>query len=58
MSTSPLVAVLKLVPPTGNILEGEVNGSWIDDIDGTDESVLSYWATTVGLPNKLKDYDN
>ncbi len=30
----PVGSVLKLVPPTGNILEGEVNGSWIDDIDG------------------------
>src|SRR6476660_2878693 len=30
----PVGSVLKLVPPTGNILEGEVNGSWIDYIDG------------------------
>jgi hypothetical protein len=25
---------VKLVPPFGNALEAEVNGSWIDDIDG------------------------
>jgi hypothetical protein len=30
----PIGSVLKLVPPFGNTLEGEVNGSWIDDIDG------------------------
>lgn len=27
-------SVVKLVPPFGGKLEGEVNGSWIDDIDG------------------------
>ena len=30
----PIGSILKLVPPFGNTLEGEVNGSWIDDIDG------------------------
>jgi hypothetical protein len=30
----PIGSVLKLVPPFGNSLEGEVNGSWIDEIDG------------------------
>ena len=26
---------VKLVPPFGNKLDAEVNGSWIDDIDGS-----------------------
>ena len=28
-------STVKLVPPFGGKLEAEVNGSWIDDIDGT-----------------------
>jgi hypothetical protein len=26
--------IVKLVPPFGGTLEAEVNGSWVDDIDG------------------------
>ena len=29
-----LGTVIKLVPPFGGTLEAEVNGSWVDDIDG------------------------
>ncbi|HEY6805919.1 MAG TPA: PilZ domain-containing protein [Pyrinomonadaceae bacterium] len=29
-----LGALVKLVPPFGGTLEAEVNGAWIDDIDG------------------------
>lgn len=29
-----LGSIVKLVPPFGGKLEAEVNGSWIDDIDG------------------------
>jgi hypothetical protein len=29
-----LGAVVKLVPPFGGTLEAEVNGAWIDEIDG------------------------
>jgi len=27
-------SVIRLVPPFGSTLEAEVNGSWVDDIDG------------------------
>jgi len=30
----PIGSQVKLVPPFGNKLDAEVNGSWIDDIDG------------------------
>ena len=30
----PLGAQVKLVPPFGGKLDAEVNGSWVDDIDG------------------------
>ena len=30
----PLGSQVKLVPPFGGKLDAEVNGSWIDDIDG------------------------
>ncbi len=30
----PVGSVVKLVPPFGGKLTAEVNGSWIDDIDG------------------------
>jgi len=26
--------IVKLVPPFGGTLDAEVNGSWVDDIDG------------------------
>jgi hypothetical protein len=29
-----LGTIIKLVPPFGGTLEAEVNGSWVDDIDG------------------------
>ncbi|PYS67830.1 MAG: hypothetical protein DMF69_21940 [Acidobacteria bacterium] len=30
----PLGSVVTLIPPFGGTLEGEVNGSWTDEIDG------------------------
>ena len=30
----PVGAIVRLTPPSGNELEAEVNGSWIDEIDG------------------------